>query len=177
MKFTDPGNGNYVPPDVPPDSTSPSVQQTTMVQNSSHSPQGGFGYLLSQIDPRPRLTVATHFPVADDTVACALNSVQEHCPVVQGNVIPPEGTARMTWSFDLMVITVSRDEIVEQKGYVSDFGFTPWANLPTTTAYPPKYHDSSNNGDPFAQIDQSTEIPACDCTVTPNKCNYRGDGY
>ena len=30
---------------------SPAVQQLTMVQNSSHTPQGAFGYLLSQINP------------------------------------------------------------------------------------------------------------------------------
>jgi len=176
MKFADPANPTYGP-EKPPDSTSDIVQQTTMVQNSSHSPQGGFGYLLSQINPRPRLTVATHFPVADDTVSCALNSVQQHVPVVQGNVVPPQGTSRITWSFDLMVITVSADQIVEQRGYVTDFGFTPNAILPSTKAYPPKYHDTSGAGDPFAQIDLSTAIPACDCSTTPDKCNYRGDGY
>ncbi len=37
------------------------IQRMQTVQNSSHSPQGAFGYLLSQIKPRPRLTVATHF--------------------------------------------------------------------------------------------------------------------
>ena len=41
----------------------------------------------------PRLTVATHFPVADDTVACALKSVNTHCPDI-GNLgekvhVPP----------------------------------------------------------------------------------------
>ncbi len=176
MKCTDPANPNFGP-ETPPDADSESVQELTMVQNSSHSPQGGFGYLLSQINPRPRLTVATHFPVADDTVACAMNSIQQHCPVVQGNVTPPADTARITWSFDLMVITVSKNQIVEQRGYVSDFGFSPWTNLPTTKAYPPKYHDASGNGDPFAQLDLSTEIPPCHCTATRDKCNYRGDGY
>ena len=51
-----------------------------MSKNSSHTPQGAFGYLLSQINPRPRLTVIAHFPMANDTVACALNSVQAHFP-------------------------------------------------------------------------------------------------
>jgi ribonuclease Z len=45
-------------PDLP-SFDSPVVKQLTMVQNSSHSPQGAFGYLLSQIEPKPRLTVAT----------------------------------------------------------------------------------------------------------------------
>lgn len=177
MKYTDPGKP--MGPEEPPPSSDPSVQQTAMVQNSSHSPQGAFGYLLSQIHPRPRLTVATHFPVADDTVNCAMNSVQEHFPdtvVYQGNDAPPDAV-RMTWSFDLMVITVSKHKILEQRGYVSNFGFAPLVNLPSADAFPPKYHDIHGNGDPFAQIDTSTEIPACDCTTNPDTCNYRGDGY
>jgi ribonuclease Z len=56
------------------------VQNATNVIDSSHTPQGAFGYLLSQIEPRPRLTVIAHFPVADDTVQCALNSVLAHFP-------------------------------------------------------------------------------------------------
>jgi ribonuclease Z len=147
----------------------------TTVQNSSHSPQGAFGYHLSQINPRPRLTVATHFPVADDTVECALNSVLKHCNVYQGNGTPPNDAARITWSFDLMVITVSKDTILEQRGKVSDYGFSPMVNLPTGTANPPKYHNPDGTMNPYAQIDQTTEIPDCDCDT--NACNYREDGY
>ncbi len=61
-----------------------SVQQAATVEENSHTPQGAFGYLLSQILPRPRLTVVAHFPVADDTVKCALNSVQAHFPPNSG---------------------------------------------------------------------------------------------
>jgi ribonuclease Z len=161
-----------------------------MVQASSHTPQGAFGYLLGQIAPAPlpRLTVATHFPTADDTVACAMTSVQEHFPnaiVYQGNRAPrptrqkPEKPVRITWSYDLMVITASSDSIVEQRGYVSDFVFSPAANLPTTgTQNPPLYWttDSSGKvvGNPTAQIEQKTAINSCgdDCS-----CNYRDDGY
>jgi len=181
MKTDDPQKGTC--PDNPPGSDDPAVQQLTMVQNSSHTPQGAFGYLLSQIDPLPRLSVATHFPVADDTVACALNSVQEHFPgalVYQGNN-PPDGAVRMTWSFDLMVITVSQSQIVEQRGYVNDFGFSPVVNLPPGTANPPKYWTWDREdgkwvrvGDPFAQIDRTTEI---DCCGKNGECNYRDDGY
>jgi ribonuclease Z len=179
MKGLDVANPTYGP-EPPPESTNPYVQQMAMVQNSSHSPQGAFGCLLSQINPQPRLTVATHFPVADDTISCAMNSVQEHFPnrtVYQGNNAPNDAV-RITWSFDLMVITVDKRQIVEQCGYVTDFGFSPWANLPTDQkAYPPKYHDANMQGDPYAQIDTSTAIPPCDCTVEPNQCNYRDDGY
>jgi ribonuclease Z len=151
------------------------VNQMKMVQNSSHSPQGAFGYLLSQINPRPRLTVATHFPVDNETVACAMKSVQEHCDAYQGNGPLPEGAARITWSFDRMVITVSKDQILEQKGEVSDFSNPAKTNLPEGDPNPPIYHNPDGTGDPYAQIDRSTEIPACN-RVT-NACNYRDDGY
>ena len=160
---------------------SPGVQQIATVYNSSHSPQGAFGYFLSQISPRPRLTVATHFPVADDTVSCAMKSVREHFPkevVYQGNQPPPlaKNPVRITWSFDLMVINVTQDKIVEQKAEVSDFGFTPWVNYPAgykTSANPPKYDYSNGSPNPYAQIDISTQLPDC----TGSTCNYRDDGY
>ena len=155
------------------------VQQLTMVQNSSHTPQGAFGYLLSQIEPRPRLTVATHFPVADDTVECAMNSVMEHCKVVQGrDPKPKEDAARITWSFDCMVITVSKDRILEQRGIVSDFEYSATAlAIPPVPGVmnPAKYSDADGNGDPYAQLDRSTEIEPCDCDT--GECRYREDGY
>jgi ribonuclease Z len=151
------------------------VEFLTMVQNSSHSPQGGFGYLLSLIEPKPRLTVATHFPVADDTVTCATKSVREHFPnanVHQGNDASPDDI-RITWSTDLMVIKVSKEEIVELKGAISDYEFSATINLPEGTPYPPKYSNPDGTGNPYAQIDRSTEIPSCN----DGECNYRDDGY
>lgn len=138
------------------------------IQNSSHTPQGAFGYLLSQINPRPRLTVATHFPVANDTVACALKSIQAHCPDIQR--IGPE----FVWSFDLMVLRVTQERIVQLRASVPEFGFSPVANMPSKTMNPPKYSTSDGQPDPFAQIDRSTEIPAQD---ENGNCNYREDGY
>jgi ribonuclease Z len=174
--------------DFPIDSAQ--VQQLATIEASSHSPQGGFGYLLSLINPRPRLTVATHFPVANDTVACAMESVQEHFPnavVYQGNNNAPCPTkshrnnpVRITWSFDNMVINVSKDQIVEQQAVVSDFSFSPWENypVPPTNMNPPKYWHYVNGqevSNPYAQIDLTTEIPACICNTGP--CNYNDDGY
>jgi len=163
------------PAEVPPED----VQQLQTVQNSSHTPQGAFGYLLSQITPRPRLTVATHFPTADDTVACAMKSVQAHCNVVQGrDPLPQENAARITWSADLMVITVSKNQIRELRGDVANLGFVATYQPPPGTLNTPKYHypnqSGPTSGDPYAQIDTSTEIPACGCN---NTCNYREDGY
>jgi ribonuclease Z len=120
------------------------------VQNSSHTPQGAFGYMLSQINKvkPPRLAVATHFPTADDTVACALESVQRHCPGIRC-----EGE-QLVWSFDLMVIRVFPNRIEQRRAVVNDFSFNPPipAN-PDKVMYAPKYHDANGAGDPFAQID------------------------
>jgi len=177
--------------DVLPPLTDPNVEALATIEASSHSPQGGFGYLLSLINPRPRLTVATHFPVANDTIACAMESVQEHFPnavVYQGNNAPcptkghPNKPVRITWSFDLMVINVSKTQIVEHQAVVSDFSFSPWENYPVLPAdmNPPKYWTwgsaaGQKVSNPYAQIDLTTEIPACKCNTGP--CNYNDDGY
>lgn len=173
---------NLNDPNRVPDSA---VQQAQMVQNSSHSPQGAFGYMLSRIHPRPRLTVATHFPTADDTVACAMRSLQEHGPVYMGNnTSHTADAARVTWSFDRMVITVSKDRILEQRGAVEEFGFqATYQPPPETYDNPdgfetPKYHYASQTGgtagDPYAQIDTTTAI----CPCGPDgECNFREDGY
>jgi len=148
------------------------VANLTNVQNSSHSPQGAFGYLLSKIHPLPRLTVATHFPVSDDTVDCALNSVKAHIPTI-GKV-----GDKIVWSFDAMVIRVfagdPKPPIQQQVvSPISDFSFAPFA-ISHDDALAPKYHDASGNGDPFAQIDQSTAIPA---TGKNGNVHYCADGY
>ena len=138
--------------DVLPDFSAPGVQQVKTVQDSSHTPQGAYGYLLSQIKPRPRLAVATHFPVADDTVACALESVKAHNPGIQMG-------RDIIWSFDLMVLKVSKSRIQQLRAVVPDFGFSPWVQ-PHANLNPPKYHDASGAGDPFAQIDTTQQIQA-----------------
>jgi ribonuclease Z len=180
-----------------PDPDSAVVQQMLMVQNSSHSPQGAFGYVLSQISPLPRLTVATHFPTSDDTVSCALKSVRQHVDVVQGNTRgveagpnPERGRLpRITWSFDLMVISVTPERIIEQKGMVPNIGNVAVYQPPPGTIdaegnpipygfNAPKYGYLDENGfpvgDPYAQIDTTTQY--CPCDELGN-CNYREDGY
>lgn len=136
------------------------------VQNSSHTPQGAYGYLLSQINPRPRLAVATHFPVADDTVNSAFESVKGHCPdIVFGRDI--------VWSFDLMVLRVFPDRIEQLRVDASEFAWNPPVQLPTNGMYAPKYN-TNGVGDPFAQIDLSTQIS---WTNENGTVNYREDGY
>ncbi len=158
-----------------PELTDAGVVYLQMVQNSSHSQQGAFGYLLSQIEPKPRLTVATHFPAADDTIACAMKSVKEHCNVYQGKAQAKDGKnpARITWSSDLMVLKVTKDEIVELRGEISDYEFCANFKLPDEKPNPPKYSNDDGTGNPYAQIDRSAEILPCQ----DNKCNYREDGY
>ena len=139
-------------------------EELKRVQDSSHTPQGAYGYILSQISPPPRLAVATHFPVADDTVASAFNSVQAHCTnIVFGKDI--------VWSFDLMVLRVFPDHIEQLRADVSDFAFSPQVQLPSGM-YPPKY-STNGVGNPFAQIDLSTQIPA----VVNGTTNYNPNGY
>jgi ribonuclease Z len=136
------------------------------VQNSSHTPQGAYGYLLSQIQPPPRLAVATHFPVADDTVASAFNSVQAHFTnnLVFGRDI--------VWSFDLMVLRVFPTQIQQYRADVSDFAWNPQPQMPPGGFCLPKYN-TNGVGNPFAQIDTSTEIPA----VVNGTTNYNPNGY
>ena len=154
----EPGYSNFVA----------TVQGLTRVQNSSHTPQGAFGYILSQLianGVQPKLTVATHFPVADDTVGSAFDSVKAHCPDV-------EMGQDIVWSFDLMVLRVFPDRIVQCRADVSDYAFTPPVQMPTGLI-PPKYNDGAGNGDPYYQIDTNAAIPAVEGGVT----NYRVDGY
>lgn len=158
--------------DAPPPTDSPiyptfqaTVDQLKTVQDSSHTPQGAFGYLLSLIEPKPKLTVATHFPVADDTVASAFQSVSAHCPGIQMG-------QDIVWSFDLMVLRVFPDRIEQRRAVVSDYSFNPPVQLSGDTKLP-KYNDGAK-GDPYAQLELSTSISR---TNDDGSENWRDDGY
>jgi len=151
------------------------VNDMKTVINSSHSPFGAFGYIMSQINPKPRLTVATHFQAADDTVACAKKSILPHWPDMQWG-------ENFIVAFDLMVLKVTQSAITQFKAEVPAFGFSPLITNPGNLKTP-KYwtwgvDDQGNKvkvGDAYAQIDTHTELKECD-PVTQN-CNYRDDGY
>ncbi len=138
------------------------------VQNSSHTPQGAFGYLLSQIKPPPRLAVATHFQAADDTIASAMQSVRAHYP-----------TGDVAFAADLMVLNVSQTGIRQRHAVVSSFAFYPVS--PPQAVNTPFYWKWDTTDptkkvmDPYAQINTDDVIPAED-PVT-HKENYREDGY
>jgi ribonuclease Z len=156
-----PGSANYA-------AFQAGVASTQTVEDSSHTPQGAFGYLLSQISPRPKLTVATHFPVSDDTVATALKSVQAHCPDIK------KVGDQLVWSFDLMVLRVFPDRVQQCRALVNEFTFSAPASVLYTNLYAPKYHTTSGAEDPLAQLDLSTWIQP---TNSDGTINYRTDGW
>ena len=105
------------------------------VKGFGHTTQGAFGYLLSQMDPQPQLAVPTHFPVADDTVECAMKSVRKHFP--KGSY--PEFGKDIIWPADLMVLKVRKGKpprIEQFMGEVSDYTFAPPQNNYTPLAAP-----------------------------------------
>jgi len=110
--------------------------------------------------------------VADDTVESALDSVRNHCDWVNMDD-PDEAKRNFVFSFDLMVLRVFPDRIEQCRADASRFAFNPPVRLPEGIMTP-KYHDGDGKGNPYAQIDISTEIPAKNADGTEN---YREDGY
>jgi ribonuclease Z len=106
----------------------PSLPYFTDVENSSHTTQGAFGYLLSQIDPRPRLTVATHFQATDDTIESARTSLDAYC-------IPRDC---YTFALDFMVFNVTKEKICQRRLDVSRHAF-PYGYTAPGTPEDPKY--------------------------------------
>ena len=139
----------------------PGLPYLTDVQNSSHTMQGAFGYLLSQIDPRPRLTIATHFQATDDTIESARQSLDAYC-------IPRDC---YTFALDFMVFNVSKDKITQRRLDVSKHEY-PYGFATGGTSEDPKYNKLVWNeelgkdiaiGDPEAQLlldDQIENGPA-----------------
>jgi len=153
-----------------PDYTNPefvaAVNMAKTVEESSHSPQGAYGYLLSQINPRPKLSVVAHFPAANDTVACALQSVRNHFP---DEDYPVEGKD-IIWASDFMVLRVKKGGNIQQyRALVDRYGFQPHMNVPLRLATS-KYHDENGHMDPTAQLDLSTFI-------APGPNTWCKDGY
>ena len=146
----------------------PSLPYFAAVQNSSHTTQGAFGYLLSQIDPRPRLTVATHFQATDDTIASARESLDAYC-------IPRDA---YTFALDLMVFNVSSDKIKQRRLDVSQHEY-PYGYAAPGTPEAPKYFKEVWNpalggfvkvGDPEAQL-------LLDDQIEDGPTTYDADGY
>ena len=151
-----------------PDSLDPKVvNYLNDVQNSSHTTQAAFGYLLSQIDPAPRLAVATHFQATDDTIESARQTLDAF------------GIDRDAYTFalDFMVFNVTKDAITQRRMDVSRHAY-PMMGAPNPPPYTlPKYHKIVDGptgpmpvGDPEAQLLLDDAIPpGCD--------TYTEDGY
>jgi len=138
------------PPPGDPQWWQDAVAKGKRVQDSSHTTQGAFAYLMSRLeaaDARPRLTVATHFPTTDDSVECAKESILARNPWV---IVDPVN-GNMVWSYDLMVLRVFPDRIEQRRAVVLDHTVAPTAKR-WTDALPAKY------ADPRDQLDLSTEI-------------------
>ena len=125
------------------------IDYVTDVQNSSHTTQGAFGYLLSRINPRPRLTIATHFQAQDDTIASARESLDRYN-------IPRDA---YTFASDFMVFNVTRDAIRQRRAAVSRFAFAAPFRMHPDPQNMAKYHKPDGSGDPNAQIDNTDWIP------------------
>ncbi|MCX6090274.1 MAG: MBL fold metallo-hydrolase [Candidatus Atribacteria bacterium] len=112
------------------------VSFATAVQNNSHTPQKALGYIFSQTNPR--LAVATHFQVNDDTTGPALNDIRSW---YKGPVVI---------ATDLLVINVSKSEIRQRMAVVSDFAWYPHPKVyPPDQLAPPKYDG------PYAQLNDT----------------------
>lgn len=112
------------------------VQAAQAVQQSSHTPQLALGYILSQT--KPRLGIATHFQVNDDTVGPAVADVQSWYD------------GEFAIATDLLVVTVSADDLSLGQATVSDFSWYPPPVLyPADELTPPKYPS------PTAQLNQT----------------------
>jgi len=98
-----------------------------LVQDSSHTPQQALGYIFSQTNPR--LGIATHFQVNEDTVGPAMKDIRSW---YQGPV---------TIAKDLLVVNVSKDNIKQRYAKVSDLSWYPNNTkiTPADQLAPPKY--------------------------------------
>jgi ribonuclease Z len=145
------------------------LQYITDVQNSSHTTQGAFGYLLTQIEPRPRLTVATHFQAQDDTIESARTSLDAY------------GIPRTAYTFasDFTVLNVTEQQIKERRLEVSRFAFAAPAEIAPQPYTDPKYNKPNPQdpakvvGDPYGQI---AEINA-KYGIEPGCDTFTKDGY
>jgi ribonuclease Z len=109
------------------------INYATAVQDSSHTPQKAFGYIMSQT--KPRLGIATHFQVNEDTVGPAMKDIRTW---YQGPV---------AIATDLLVVNVSKDDIKQRYAKVSD---SAW--YPTPMLYPPDQLATPKYASPTAQL-------------------------
>jgi ribonuclease Z len=123
------------------------AQVAQLIENSSHTPQKAFGYLLNQLARHPRLAIATHFQAEDDTMRAAMRDVRSWYP-----------KGRVTIATDFYVVSVTREAITQRRAVVSDFAWQTATLIPDTD--PPMYRYPNGQGNPYAQLEpQAPVIP------------------
>jgi ribonuclease Z len=108
----------------------------TAVQQSSHTPQKALGYILDQT--QPRLGIATHFQVNDDTIGPAMTDVQSFF------------SGHFTMAIDQLVVEVTATSITQMLTQVDEYAWYPKPDSPDpSTLAPAKY------GSPTAQLNST----------------------
>jgi ribonuclease Z len=123
------------------DAWTTALLQCTEVQESSHTVDKAYGYVLNQIakhpSKAPRLAVATHFPSEDDTIATSLDNVRLWYP--NGDVVV---------ATDLMVITVDKQKIDVRMAVIPDDAWPLAVQNPQGAPATPKYPTDTYQLDP-----------------------------
>ena len=128
------------------------VKIAKTVQESSHTPEKALGYILHKT--RPRLGIATHFQVNEDTIG-------------------PANTAVRTWydgpfaiAVDGLVVTVSHSQVTAAYADLEKFAWYPKPKAyPSAMLKPPRYDG------PLAQLNDRLlrhVIPEKDYTIPPD---------
>ncbi|MCX5976552.1 MAG: MBL fold metallo-hydrolase [Coprothermobacterota bacterium] len=112
------------------------LSAATAVQNSSHTPQKALGYIFSQTTPR--LGVATHFQVNEDTTGPALNDIRSWYK-------DPVAIA-----IDGLVINVSKSEIRQRMAVLDDYSWYPKPKITPPDQLAPAKYDG-----PYAQLNDT----------------------
>jgi len=100
------------------------VQVAQNIQDSSHTPQKAFGYIMNQT--KPRLAVATHFQVNSDTKGPALRDIRYW---YKGPVV---------FATDLLVLTVSPNKITQRKVSIDNYAWLAQGTM-QADLYPAEY--------------------------------------
>jgi ribonuclease Z len=116
------------------------VQVAQNIQDSSHTPQKAFGYIMNQT--KPRLAVVTHFQVNSDTKGPALKDIRYW---YKGPVV---------FATDLLVLTVSPSQITQQKVSIDNYAWLAQGTM-QADLYKAEYPT------PTYQLDQTILLDHC----------------
>jgi len=152
------------------DPNSDGVKVAETIEENSHTPEKAFGYILSKLEKPPRLAAGTHFQAENDTIPAALHNIHSWYP------------GPVTIVTDLVVLNVSKSNILERRAVVCDLTWNPPAADPRAAAgtYDPKYVDNNLQNPyrpnaPLSQFDQALLASVIDpCKYDPSawNCGY-----